>query len=220
MVSNTDMSRKVRDPLQPFASLVGILAGLMALLTTTVIVFAVLGVGEVQVLGIGGPPSICIHDDTVFDSSVTEREVAQAGLVRPGVTSIMAGINHCVTHPTIWQRVLVTFTRTPSSLLFTGMVVLMWWLVRAARAGGPFGPSTVRRARALGWWLIVGGLVSAAVTAVAATLLRRTILTDESMTLAWPQIPWSELVAGLGLLTVARLLTVAISMREEIEATI
>ncbi|NUW40675.1 DUF2975 domain-containing protein [Nonomuraea rhodomycinica] len=112
---------------------------------------------------------------------------------------------------------------TPAVLL-AGLVLLERLISRARREGG-FDVAVVARLRFLGLFLAAGTLVSSLYTAIAETGLAASMVAT-ALRRPWEHalhscsVPWAFLVAGIGLVVMARVVRVGASMREELEGTV
>jgi len=215
------MPEKTRNPLEPFASTVSILLRIAIGLLVSAVVFALFTKGSHWSVSGLTDRTICVHDNDISSGAANTGGLEY--LSKPGVQATNAGVDLCTEHATAWQRTLRSLGDLPAALFGIGALLLMWWLVRGARQDGPFASANARRVRWFGWWLIIGGLISDNLTGVAKILLLRTMLAhsdDGPYLIDGLTVPWSLLLTGLGMLTVARILSAGVTMREEIEATI
>jgi hypothetical protein len=213
------MLTKPRSPLQPFAWLVSALARLS--ITALLLGVALsLFTSQVSIWGIG-ERSICVQND---DISVGGADAgAYANVIRRGVAASGQGLSLCFQHASAWQKSLYVLTQLPAGVFGLGLLILLWRLTAGARRLGPFARVNARRLRLLGWWLIAGDLIADNTQVLARTgLLRSAMTSDEAP--AWsshlPAFSWAMLIAGLGAITVARILTMATEMHEELAVTV
>ncbi|MBN6056904.1 DUF2975 domain-containing protein, partial [Nonomuraea sp. RK-328] len=111
-----------------------------------------------------------------------------------------------------------------TAVLLAGLVLLERLISRARREGG-FDVAVVGRLRFLGLFLAAGTLVSSLYTAIAETGLAGSMVAT-TIRRPWEQalfnwsVPWAFLVAGVGLVVMAKVVRVGASMREELEGTV
>ncbi|GAA3199030.1 DUF2975 domain-containing protein [Nonomuraea roseoviolacea] len=111
-----------------------------------------------------------------------------------------------------------------TAVLLAGLVLLERLISRARREGG-FDVAVVTRLRFLGLFLAAGTLVSSLYTAIAETGLAESMVAT-TIRRPWEyalhnwSLPWAFLVAGIGLVVMARVVRVGASMREELEGTV
>jgi hypothetical protein len=210
------MSRRVRNPLEPFASTVSALVMLLAglfLLTLG----SLFHPGHMRLWGIGESP-LCAFDRG-FTARSSGGDLSQ--IAKAHVFEADSGTTLCVNHPTAWQQTLNALTQAPTFIVTTVALILLWRLIQCARRNGPFATQTSRRLRFIGWWLLGGGLIGDNLQQLANIRLLQSMLTPDYAP-AWilPTVPWSLMITGLGMLTVARILSAGLIMREQLEATI
>lgn len=194
---------------------------MMAILMALFLTGVALGlIGDNSALFGIGERVICLHNPNITIGTNEGDARTLAMIVKPGVRAGTDGIMACADHPTSQQQVLYAGTQMPSTIFGFVTIFLLWWLVRGARREGPFAAGNPRRVRAVGWWLIIGGMGSAAIDAAAEVALKGTLFRDSGSSWEADLLPWPLLLSGLGMLTVARILAAAAVMREEIEATI
>ncbi|MEV0196375.1 hypothetical protein [Nonomuraea sp. NPDC050691] len=111
-----------------------------------------------------------------------------------------------------------------TGVLLAGLVLLERLISRARREGG-FDLTVVTRLRFLGLFLAAGTLVSSLYTAIAETGLAESMVAT-TIRRPWEHAlhnwsaPWAFLVAGVGLVVMAKVVRVGASMREELEGTV
>lgn len=184
-------------------------------------VTTVAGVGSIG--GFGREADICVaQPNHGYSSSDWNAHLGVA--TRHGASiSINGTLQACALHPSFYQRLLYTFTELPSVLVWAGVLLLLWWLVRSATLQGPFTVPVAAGMRRLGWLIIVGSLVAASVQGAATDALLNTLLRaqndfgDAVPSLNALPVP---LLAGVALLTFARIIRRGAAMGEEIQATV
>lgn len=152
------------------------------------------------------------------------REMLNREVVAPDAAVTVAGLRVCDHTPATAQRVLDSLTQAPEFLLYFAVFFLFFRLLRAAESDGPFSPLVAGRLRTTGWTLIVGGYLAHAIQNAARTALENTFAVPDGM-LHYGSgfvvakgvftLPLTDLLTGLGLLTVARILRVGARMRDE-----
>jgi hypothetical protein len=216
------MSKKPRNPYQPFARLVRMVAVLLVLGFAAALVFAVFGHGDFLT---GQTRVICVDDDLPVVDGGTG-----SATFNPGVTVTMGTARLCTDHPNLVQRVLNGLRELPATALWAGALILLWRLMDSAQRRGPFSPVNVGRLRFIGLWLIFGGMLAAFAEALARAGLVRTMYrqpdTAHPLDLVHAVLqtlgvfPWSLVIMGLGLITVARILKVGVEMQHDLEGTV
>jgi hypothetical protein len=145
---------------------------------------------------------------------------------RPGTTVQINGtLQACALHPGTGQRMLYTLLSLPSSLVWMAVLLLLWRVIRAARQTGPFTVQAAVAMRRLGWLIIAGTAVAAAVQGFALDQLLNTMLTpptaygDAALEAFHALLP-VPVLAGAALLTFARIIRLGAAMDDEIKATV
>jgi Protein of unknown function (DUF2975) len=215
---------RVRNPLEPFASVVRLIA---AYLMASLIVYGIASLISDRRDMFGAGDVICAEQANVGGSEWNGAKRFFADEVTAGVEPIDDAVLFCRTHPANGQTALQVLTELPHALLALTAFLLLWQLVGKARRHGPFSPMVAVRVRMLGWLLLAGGYVAEAVQEIADLALLKTMLRQG----AWNQPHLTDfvfagilsvspgvLVTGLGLLTVSRVLDMGVQMREDLAA--
>lgn len=112
------------------------------------------------------------------------------------------------------------------TVLLLVMLIALKLLERTARRVGMFTPATARKTAHLGWVLIVGCLVAELVRQLAAHQIVNSVIRDPSFRdgigsiLGRFDLPTTELIVGVGLLALGRILGRAVVLQENEDATI
>ncbi len=69
----------------------------------------------------------------------------------------------CAAHPGIGQHLLYSLTTLPGLLLWGGILLLLWRLIVISSRGGPFTLRVASAMRGLGWFIMAGAVLSAAI---------------------------------------------------------
>jgi hypothetical protein len=145
---------------------------------------------------------------------------------RPGTTVTINGtLQACALHPGIGQRLLYTLMSLPGLLVWAAVLLLLWRVIRAARQTGPFTVQAAVAMRRLGWLIIAGTAVAAAVQGFATDQLLNTVLTPsnsygDAITDPIRALLPVPVLAGAALLTFARIIQRGAEMDAEIKATV
>ncbi|GAA2638027.1 DUF2975 domain-containing protein [Streptomyces vastus] len=164
-----------------------------------------------------GGGSACVTADGVSGSSSDTDAMFGA---REGV-DVSSTPQYCIADPSGSQQLLEVLRDLPSFILMVGGLLLLNRLLRGAARDGAYTAQTAARLRLLGWWLLVGSLVSEVTQAIAQAALLATLVEGGRATVGnmW-DIPFLAIFTALGLLTFARIMQEGVVMREDIEATI
>ncbi|NUW30497.1 DUF2975 domain-containing protein [Nonomuraea sp. SMC257] len=122
-------------------------------------------------------------------------------------------------------QLLYQSSRFATVVVLLAALLLLERLIRGARREGGFDETVVARLRFLGLFLAAGTLVSSLYTAIAETglaesMVATTIRRPWELALFNWSVPWAFLVAGVGLVVMAKVVRVGASMREELEGTV
>ncbi|MGN9841390.1 DUF2975 domain-containing protein [Nonomuraea sp. H19] len=122
-------------------------------------------------------------------------------------------------------QLLYQSARFATSLVLLVALFLLDRLIRGARRESGFDEVVVHRLWFLGVFLGAGTLASSLYTTVVETGLAQSMVAGAirnlwEMALAGWTIPWAYLIAGLGLVVMAKVVRVGAHMREELEGTV
>lgn len=216
----TTTNRKLTEPLR---SVTYILGGLILAATVIAAIATITGTGSIGGFG-RGPGLVCITQPSTWYSD--DSWTAYLGVAtQPGASiSINGTVQACADHPSPYQRSLYTLTGLPSELVWAGVLVLLWRLVRTASRNGPFTVPVAAGMRRLGWLIIIGSLAAASAQGAATDALLNTLLRAQNdfgdaapHFLSVLPVP---LLAGTALLTFARIIRRGAAIDEEIQATV
>jgi len=211
------------DPLRPievttWALGVLLLAGLLASA-----VFAVLGALGVAQGRVGITETCAGVGSSVVPSTAHNAENRLVPRMASGGTAVAESLLLCDPSPGTWQRVVYQVSAFATPITLGGFLLLVRVLVRRAGTGGLFSADVARLTRVLGWYVIVGAVAAALVSAVAdAALVGHVVpgfFTADVVGDCW-ETPWTALLAGIGVLTIARVMQRATAMRQDLDATI
>lgn len=213
----TTSYRKLAEPLETMTSGCGLL---LILGLVFGIVAAIMGWGS---FGGFGRAVVCATNEM---SRVSGFSTRQPGIgARPGAyLSLTVPITACTSHPSFGQRLLLTLTRLPTQLVWAGILLLLWRMLRVVGRRGPFSPQVAAAMRVLGWFVLAGTLVATVIQGLAADQLLNTMLVHDrglgdALSRPLSALPVAAL-AGVGLLILARFIRLGVSMDEEIKGTV
>ena len=123
--------------------------------------------------------------------------------------------------PTATQILLSVAMDLSQALLFIAVLWLLRGIARSVREGDPFVPANVRRLRAIGFWLVVGGIAVELVNASLRTALYdRLPATFGNIGTEGFTVPGNFLLAGLGAFILAEVFAHGLRLREDVEGTV
>lgn len=151
---------------------------------------------------------------------------------RPGTSLTPHGtLQACILHPAAGQWALYVLTWLPGLLLWCAVLAMILRLVRHAAARGPFTPAAATMMAQLGWVILAGSVLAAALSELGAEVLTNMVVmprpfdTASVAVGAFISAPLQAVLpvpalAGTGLLSFAGLIRAAAMMDEEIRATV
>jgi hypothetical protein len=221
MVSFFDMPTP-KDPLRPIEFLTSVVGGFIGILLAIGLIATVFGSGSM--LGFGEHAVCVTAPGGTLDVNASVRRppsrlMRDAPVPPRGVTLSVDRISGCTVQPTVAQRLWSSTTQWPTFLYAVGLWALLWRLVRGARREGIHTGTVSRRTRFLGWYVVVGSLAAALVESVATSVLRNELLGTHSFTFWWGGFAVA-VFAGVGLVTMGRILDQSAAMQREIDATV
>jgi len=214
-------NRKLTEPLETTTLFFGVIFAatlLLGALATLVGTGTVGGLGHAQV---------CVTDTNTGGGS-DGNPFAGTYAAKPGaqLPPPDAPLSACALHPGFGQRLLYSLMTVPAVLLWAGILLLLWRLLVLARRHGPFTTQVAGAMRVLGWYIIVGAVLAAAIEQLAMVLLFNSLVTPQpegidsvafAALLALVPVP---ALAGAALLTFARIVRVGAAMDDELQGTV
>ncbi|MFD3803893.1 hypothetical protein ACFWTC_09725 [Streptomyces sp. NPDC058619] len=162
----------------------------------------------------------CITADWISATPGTAGPVFNA----TGGAQVQAIPQYCADNPDAGQRVLTALGSLPSLLLLIGGLALLNGLLTSAAKDGVYRVETASKLRFLGWWLLIGSLITDLVRATAQAALLGTMTGDASFSaenvMQLTSLPYLAVLTALGLLTFARITRAGAAMREDLEGTV
>jgi hypothetical protein len=180
-------------------------------------------------LGGGVRGSVCVDTGDALQGGGALGPVVSA---RPGASLGPAGDVHaCALHPSLGQWGLFLLTKLPGLVLWGCLLLLVWRLIRAAGRSGPFTRQAAAVMRQLGWVVLAGSMLCAALSHLGSDVLTTMLMTPASFGAggivhdvlvtgpirALLPVP---LLAGAALLAFARIIRLGAAMDDEIKATV
>ncbi|WP_157964045.1 DUF2975 domain-containing protein [Actinocorallia populi] len=222
------MSRASRNPLQPFSFAVRFILALLVISTVSGVLYTAFN-DRTSFLGVGDT-AVCTTPELRFAGNEYDKGLTgYRKLVQPDTMLLVKNLQMCDDTPSMTQRVLYSMTQAPGFLLYFTVFFLFFRLLRTAETDSPFSPLVAVRLRVIGWTLIAGGYLAHAIQdgmdaalvdtfAVSDDILHNgigIILLEGVLTL-----PLTDLLTGLGLLTIARVMQVGTRMREDLAGVV
>lgn len=214
-------NRKLTEPLATTTAIFGMLVAavtIAAAVATLVGTGTLFGIGHVQV---------CATDPDIGGGDGTN-PFTGAYAARPGaqLQPPNAPLSACALHPGLGKHLLYSLTVMPQGLLWGGILLLLWRLLVIARRGGPFTARVAGTMRVLGWYIIAGSVLAAAIAQLATVLLLGALVTPRPEGIGWVAVAAIRVLvpvpalAGAALLTFARIVRLGTAMDDEIQGTV
>jgi hypothetical protein len=210
--------------LAPLEFVVTLLSAIILASILVIIPISVFGSGSF--LGLGDPDACTTTSENVVGVQGTSSGDGAESSVVPGLhddaSAVPRQIGICERHPTAGVKAASAGERATGLLLLLGFLVLARVTIVAARRDGLFSRTTATRTRALGWYLVLGSLGAATV----ASLLSGVVVSSSVDDIGWTDglrgfdMPWTLVVVGIGVITVARVLRQAVALQDDVDATI
>ncbi|HEX6358059.1 hypothetical protein [Actinophytocola sp.] len=134
----------------------------------------------------------------------------QAGPLEQGARVTPSGTSVCVDSPSATQRIADIGDQVPQALFALGALFLLHRFLRTASQEGPSSDSVPGRLSTLGWFVLVGGAVSALLFAVSRHVLRASLISgvpSSDWLDEWLAVfPWWSTAVGVAAVTFAYIL--------------
>jgi hypothetical protein len=217
----TTHNRKLTEPLETTAAVFGSLFAAVLILAG---VATLVGTGT---LGGLGHVQVCATDPNIGGSSGPS-PFTGGYAARPGAAlqPPNAPLSACAIHPGFGQHLLYSLMTIPQILLWGGILLLLWRLLVIARRGGPFTVRVAAAMRMLGWYILAGSVLVAAIEQLATVVLLGSLVAPQPEGIGWVAaqamralVPVPAL-AGAALLAFARIVRLGAAMDDEIQGTV
>ncbi|RFU85901.1 DUF2975 domain-containing protein [Streptomyces triticagri] len=212
---------KLRNPLEPLSTAVRIVVTVLC--TVFVLMLLAAPFLNVSVFGIGSD-SVCATDQASTIGG-NDRRIPEEFAPAHGASIVLdANPRYCTKNPGAHQILLNTAGKFVPFAYLVGALLLTVRLIRGAERAGLYTAPTAGRLRVLGWWMVVGSLVSAVVESATESVLVATMShagTVQAVSGFWTfDVPFTAVFAGLGVLSFARIMRIGVGMREDLVGTV
>ncbi|MDR2988324.1 MAG: DUF2975 domain-containing protein [Nocardiopsaceae bacterium] len=201
------------SPVEPIATAVGCVTGLFVLVMLLSLLVHQASWGN-------GPVCSTVSPN---DASLFGGPVSVSGLAA-GTKASAATIDICANHPTAALRVAGLVAAWPYTILWaTFLFRLVRVLDFASQPAMLYSAETAARLRGIGWLMTGGGIVASVIASAAKIFIFTRLVHYPG--LGW-FAPWQvdfsvwTLIIGLALLSVARIMRLGATMREELDVTV
>ena len=208
------------DVLGPLEFLATLLLAANALLLAFSLVFGLLGHSAF------GEDHVCVDfangTSAQLDSppGVVNVPGASSREVSEGVKVHAARLSVCDPTPTQTERWWNRLALWPRVLYGMGLLTLIWTLTRRARRSGFFVQTVARGLSRLGIYLVLGSITVSTLVLFARKSLLASLLPTADYSAIGLHLSWSTILIGAGVFTLGRVMSQAVAMREELDATI
>jgi hypothetical protein len=164
---------------------------------------------------------VCVPVPVYFGPDSPIRAPSFLGVAKGSEAVGSNAISVCADHPDGALRMAGMLMSLPSLVLFLSFLVLIRRLLKAAgRPGALYSPDPARRLRVLGWYLTVGAVAAGIIETAAegAAVADQTSLSWFNPSEFHLSVP--ALLVGLGLITVATVVRIGVTMREDLDGTV
>lgn len=146
------------------------------------------------------------------------------GPLRAGAALTSEGTGVCAGSPSPPRQFAYLGHRIPQALFALGALVLLLRFLRTAAQEGPYTSTVPGRLSALGWFVLIGGTVSALLFALSQHFVRNSLLVGvpswDWLTRWGGAFPRWSIATGAAALTFAHILRIGVRMREDLEGAI
>jgi hypothetical protein len=214
-----------RRPTEPLGGTVRILAVFMLMVVVLGLVLPLMRGGSSALGGVGDAAVCVTQPNETYGSSAWTASNGFPYTPKAGaMININAALQACNQHPSLSQRTLATARTLPNTLMWLGVLFLLWRLVRTAERYGPFTLATARLLRFLGWFIIGGTIIAGFVEDAATDALLSSMLRNFNGSFA-DFLPVNSgmiiaMLAGVVALTFARIVRVGARMDEDLQGTV
>jgi len=212
---------KLTEPLETTAAVFGTVFAAVLILAA---VATLVGTGT---FGGFGHAQVCVTDPNISGGSdASPFSHVYAAKVGAQLQPPSAPLSACAIHPGFGLHLLYSLTVIPQTLLWGGILLLLWRLLVIARRCGPFTARVAAAMQLLGWYIIAGAVLAAAIEQLASVLLLDALVAPApegigavAVAALRALVPVPAL-AGTGLLTFARIVRLGAAMDDELRGTV
>ena len=214
-------NRKLTEPLESTTLFFGLLFAAVLVLGTLA---TLVGTGTVGGLG---HAQVCVTDANI-GGGADANPFAGSYAAKPGaqLQPPTAPLSACALHPGFALRLLYSLMTIPQVLLWGGILLLLWRLLVIARRSGPFTARVAGSMRVLGWYIIAGTVLAAAIEQLSMVLLFGSLVAPAPE--GFGSVAFAALralvpvpaLAGAALLTFARIVRLGAAMDDELQGTV
>jgi hypothetical protein len=218
------MTGKQKSALAPLDTTVSIILTLMVGFAVVMLIATIFGSGSIAGMRRTNP-EVCVETRPGQGVGLGGNGIRPGGDgpigLRDGVRWYPTEVEICDTAPSASTLALGGLAVAPGAVGVMGFFGLMWVVLRRARRIGVFADSIPRSLRLLGAFLLGWTLLSWVVVGLTRAALFSRMAEGRSISMFLPSdFPVVPVLVSLGLLTLAGVVTQAVALREDVEATI
>lgn len=207
-----------RDPLRVLEILVGVVLVLLALSTVGLVIGTITGSGSVP--GLNAEVCVAVKTDrNQFQEPQGSPPVLGQNL-REGTSWHAEEIQLCDPNPDGTTRLLGALGLTVWVLAPLISFGLLWRLLRHARREGVFADRIPGGLHLLGGFLLCWAALDFVLTGFVNAALFNRMISDGMTLFMSSDVPWLQILLGIALLALERVMAQALVMRRDVEATI
>lgn len=210
------MSQSPRDPLGPISFIVSLLGTLMIAFTVVFVPLTVFGSGTL--FGFGDPDVCAVNEAVAWDLEDAE---SYLGKLPPRTFVGPDAVRICqAAAPQSAQLMESAVILTPF-LFVAGFLLLTRRSLNAARKGGLFSDAVARRVTGIGWYLLLGSLLTGVMTGLLRYWLLAHLIPEQPP--SWERhisVSVPVLIAGFCVLSVGRVLAHAVRIQREVDTLV
>jgi len=174
----------------------------------------------------GGWQSVCANASINGISFSGDGPAVVGARPMTSVTGASASMSVCVLHATDGQRALAYLNSAPGTLFGLVVFALVAWLLIIARRKGPFVPQVYQMLSCIGWFVIAGSVAVSVTQAAAGSYFLASAMTvpvpvrDDILSALYAAVLGVPVLAGIAVLTLARVMRAGALMRDDLEGTV
>ena len=211
-----------RDPVAPISFAVTGIATLVALLIAATLIATMFGSGSILAFGRDAPVCATVQVARIGYSAGDSANEAHMLALQPATYSVPRTADLCLSHPSVLDRLEASLGGVAQLLLLAGGLLLTGRVIRSVRRIRLFTHELAARTRLLGWFLITGSLLAGLLDCVSDGLVISNATRNHGWTagLSGFDMPWTLLLVGCGLLSVAEVFLRAVAMQDDLDTVV
>lgn len=205
---------RTRNPLEPLFTFNWMLLSMLLIGIGWGLIGALTGHGGGIILGFGRT-SVCVDAGA---EGTEAKGMSWLFTPHPGVRAYNTGFHLCTDTPTTGQRWWSSLEQFPRDATLFVVALTIFFTLQQAHLRGLYTRGFAAKLRFLGWFLVVESIVQEPIEDFAGGKLWHT-MADGPFSRTW-NVVWVGLLAGVALLSLARIMRVGTAMREDLEGVV